>query len=264
MSKMSINNKPTFIIANWKMNPASINEANSLLKAIRKGVKKCDNVKIVICPPAVYLLKIKADSSFSLGIQNIFWEDKGAYTGEISAQMAKNLKVKYAIIGHSERRIYLKETDEMVNLKIQAALRNNLNPILCIGETLEEKQRDKTSEIIARQLELALKNIDKFQILNFKFQVAYEPIWAIGTGKTPSVDEIMSAGLLIKKVISKLYDRKTAERIPVLYGGSVNSRNASDFVNKAGIDGLLVGGASLNASEFVRIANLSRVLGIEN
>jgi triosephosphate isomerase len=253
---MNSNNKPTFIIANWKMNPVSFDEADSLIKTIKKGIKKSNNLKIIICPPAVYLSKIKINSDFELGVQNIFWEDCGAYTGEISAKMAKNLKADYTIIGHSERRLYLKETDEMVNLKIQSAIKNNLSPILCVGETLEEKQKDTASEVITRQIGKALKNISKFKIQNSKFKIAYEPIWAIGTGKTPSVDEIMSAGLLIKEVISKLYDRKTAERIPVLYGGSVNSRNASDFVNKAGIDGLLIGGASLNASEFIRIANL--------
>ena len=250
------NRKPIFIIANWKMNPVSFDEADSLVKTIKKGIKKSDNVKVVICPPAVYLSKIKTNASFDLGIQNIFWEDKGAYTGEISATIAKNLKVKYTIIGHSERRKYLNETNEMINLKIQSALKNNLNPILCIGETLKEKQQDKASEIIVSQLKLALDGVDKLQITNYKLQIAYEPIWAIGTGETPLVDEIMSAGLLIKKTVSNLYDRETAEKIPILYGGSVNSRNAFDFVDKTGMDGLLIGGASLNGSEFARIVNL--------
>ena len=253
---MSNFNKPKTIIANWKMNPAGFGEADSLIKTIKNGVKKSDNTKIIICPPAVYLSKIKPNLSFDLGIQNIFWEDKGAYTGEISAVIAKNLKVRYAIIGHSERRKYLNETDEMVNLKIQSAIKNNLNPILCVGETIEEKQKDKTSEVIINQLKLAFREISniKYSILNIS--IAYEPIWAIGTGQTPSLDEIMSANLLIRKIISNLYDRKTAEKISILYGGSVNSKNAFDFVDKTGMDGLLVGGASLNGSEFVRIVNL--------
>ena len=256
LKMLNCNNKQLFIIANWKMNPVSFGEADSLIKAIKKGIKKLDNVKIIICPPAVYLSKIKTNASFELGVQNIFWEDRGAYTGEISATIAKNLKVKYTIIGHSERRRYLNETDEMVNLKIKSALKNNLSPVLCVGETLKEKQQDRASEIITNQLMLALAGVDKSQITNYKLQIAYEPIWAIGTGKTPSVDEIMSAGLLIKKTISNLYGRETAEKIPILYGGSVNSKNAYDFVDKTGMDGLLIGGASLNASEFVRIVNL--------
>ncbi len=238
------------------MNPVSFGEADSLIKTIKKGIKKSGNAKIIICPPAVYLSKIKTNSSFDLGIQNIFWENKGAYTGEISATIAKNLKIKYTIIGHSERRKYLNETDEMVNLKIQAALRNSLNPILCIGETLKERQQDKTSEVIVSQLKLAFVGVDKSQVTNHKLQIAYEPIWAIGTDETPSADEIMSANLLIKKTISSLYDRETAEKIPILYGGSVNSKNAFDFVDKTGMDGLLIGGASLNGSEFVRIVGL--------
>ncbi len=239
------------------MNPPSFSEADGLVRTIKKGINnKSKNVKVIICPPAIYLSKIRTNSNFDLGIQNIFWEDEGAYTGEISPKMAKDLNVKYAIIGHSERRTYLKETDEMIGLKIQAAIKNDLVPILCIGETLKEREQDKTSEIITKQLELALKNIDKFQALSARLQIAYEPIWAIGTGKTPSVDEIMSARLLVKKVLSRLYDRKTAEETYILYGGSANSENAFDFIDKTGMDGLLIGGASLNASEFVRIVNL--------
>ena len=250
------NNKTKFIIANWKMNPASFVEAENILKTIKKGVEKSSNTKIIICPPSIYLSKIQTSPIFNLGIQNVFWEEKGAYTGEISSLMAKNMDVKYAIVGHSERRNYLKETDEMINLKIKSALKNNLKPILCIGETLEEKQQDKASDVIVSQLQSALKDVSKFQISNSKLLIVYEPVWAIGTGETPTSDEIMSAGLLIKKILVKLYDRKIAEGIPILYGGSVNSKNAFDFVDKAGMNGFLVGGASLNASEFVRIVNL--------
>ena len=254
------NSKPKIIVANWKMNPVSFVEADSLIKTIKKGIKASDNVKVIICPPVAYLSKIKTNSSFDLGIQNIFWEDQGAFTGEISSKMARSFGVDYVIIGHSERRKFLNETDEMVNLKIQSALRNNLNPILCIGETLEERQKDRASEIIIEQVEKALKNISKFKIqsrgLGTKFLIAYEPVWAIGSGIIPTTDEIMSAVLLIRKIISKLYDRPTAEKVSVLYGGSVNSKNALDLVDSTGMDGLLIGGASLNGSEFVRIVNL--------
>ncbi len=253
---MNSNNKPIFIIANWKMNPVDFAEAGNLIKEIKNGIKKSENVKVVICPPAVYLSKIKPNAKFELGIQNIFWENRGAYTGEISTKMAKNLGVSYAIIGHSERRRYLGETDEMINLKIKSAMGNSLNPVLCIGETLEEKKQDKTSEVIAMQLEKALNNISNFQFPISNLQIAYEPIWAIGTGITPTPDEIMSAALLIRKIIAKLYDRETAEKISVLYGGSADSQNAYDFVRKANTDGLLIGGMSLNAGEFARIVNL--------
>ena len=252
---MNDGNKSKYIIANWKMNPVSFSEADNLIRTIKKNIKKLKNTKIIICPPAVYLSKIKTNANFELGIQNIFWEDKGAYTGEISATMAKNLKVKYAIIGHSERRKYLLETDEAINLKIKAALRNKINSVLCVGETLKEKQQDKASEIVVNQIREALNNIP-LQIANNKLQIAYEPVWAIGTGEMPSLDEIMSANLLIKKTVANLYNRETAEKMLILYGGSVNSKNAFDFVDKTGMDGLLIGGASLNASEFVRIVKL--------
>lgn len=252
---MVINSKNSiFIIANWKMNPVSFIESENLLKTIKKGIKKNENVNIVICPPAIYLSKIKSNSSFKLGIQNIFWEDGGAYTGEISAKMAKEMKVNYTLIGHSERRKFMRETNEMINLKIMIALKNKLKPILCLGETLEEKKKELTSKVIANQIETALKDIKKSQVSNLI--IAYEPIWAIGTGQIPSADEIMSAALLIKKIISKLYNREIAEKVFILYGGSVNSKNAFNFVDKTGVHGLLIGGASLNGSEFVRIVNL--------
>ncbi len=246
--------KQKIIIANWKMNPVSLIEAENIIRTIKKGIKKSDNRKVIICPPSIYFLKIKTNSHFDLGIQNIAWEDKGAYTGEISALMAKNLDLKYALVGHSERRLYMKETDEMINLKIISALKNKLKVILCVGESLEEKNQDKTSEIIERQIGEALKNIMKSQISNL--MIAYEPIWAIGTGNIPTQDEVMSMSLFIKKIIANLYDRKSAEKLDILYGGSVNSQNALEFTDQTGMNGLLVGGASLNASEFVRIVNL--------
>ncbi|MCK5491268.1 MAG: triose-phosphate isomerase [Candidatus Pacebacteria bacterium] len=249
-----INKKQKIIIANWKMNPVDLVEAENLIKTVRRGIKKSDDRKVIICPPSIYLSKIKTNSHFDLGIQNIFWEDKGAYTGEVSVLMAKNLDVKYAIVGHSERRLYMKETNEMINAKIVSTLKNNLKVVLCIGESLAEKNKDRASEIIERQIREALKNIKKSQISNLI--IAYEPIWAIGTGQTPSQDEVMSMSLFLKKIITNLYDRKTAENLDILYGGSVNSQNALDFVDSTGMNGLLVGGASLNASEFVRIVNL--------
>ena len=164
------------------------------------------------------------------------------------------LDIKYTIVGHSERRLYFNENDEIVNAKIISALKNKLKIILCVGESLVEKKSDQTSKVIERQIQEALKNIKKTQISSL--MIAYEPIWAIGTGQIPSQDEVMSMSLFIKKIIANLFDRKTAEKLDILYGGSVNSQNALDFVDQTGMNGLLVGGASLNASEFVRIVNL--------
>ncbi len=249
-----IDKKQKIIIANWKMNPISFIEADNLISTIKKGLKKKEDMRIIICPPSIFISKIKKNKSFELGIQNIFWEDKGAYTGEISSKIAKNFGVDYAIIGHSERRKYFKETDEIVNVKMKSVLKNGLSPILCIGETLKEKNQDLASDVIITQLEKAFTDINKSKVLNII--VAYEPIWAIGSGIVPSTDEIMSAVLLIRKIISKLYDRPTAEKVSILYGGSVNSQNALDFVDKTRADGLLIGSVSLNGSEFVRIVNL--------
>lgn len=249
-------NKPKIIIANWKMNPASFDEADILINSIKKGLKDLNNIKIVICPPFIYIPRIKTNSSFEIGVQNIFWEDSGAYTGEISPRMARNIGANYAIIGHSERRNYLGENDRIVNLKIKAALNNNLKAILCVGETREERDAEKAKEVISNQIEKNLKDIPKSYFANNKIIIAYEPIWAIGTGETPLPDEIMSMDILIRKIIAKLYDRETADKLYVLYGGSVNSKNALDFVDKAKMNGLLIGGASLNAGEFLRIVGL--------
>ena len=243
------------IVANWKMNPLSNEEALRLFKVVKKELKDIESIEIVICPPFTQLPVINRQPpiSLKLGAQNCFWKDEGAYTGEISPRMLRNLGCSYIIIGHSERRKYFGETDEMINKKIRTALKNNLKPILCTGETLEEYKKDKTDKVLISQLQTALKDISKFQISNFKFQIAYEPVWAIGTGVTPNMDGIMSAKLLIRKILAKMYSRPIAEKVRILYGGSVSSKNANDFLKKAGMDGLLIGGASLKAMEFVRI-----------
>lgn len=253
---MSINNvKPKIIVANWKMNPVSFAEADNIIRTVKKGIKKADNIHVIVCPPFVYIPTINADFSFRIGVQNVFWEDSGAYTGEISAKMAKGMGVSYAIVGHSERRFHLGETDKIVNLKINSVLKSGLRPILCVGESQKERNEDRAGDIIAVEIEKGLEGVPGGYLVN-DLVIAYEPIWAIGTGNTPTSDDIMSMALLIRKVITRLYDRKIADNLPIIYGGSVNSGNALDFVDKAGMDGLLVGGASLDASEFVRIVNL--------
>ncbi len=238
------------IIANWKLNPSSLQDAKKLFGQIKRIVAQKSvrqKVEVVICPPFIYLPLLKG---VTLGAQNIFWEEKGAFTGEVSAIQLKDLKVQYVIIGHSERRKYFFETDEIINKKIKKALDAKLNIILCVGETAEEKDANKTQEVIERQITQALRGLSKLEIQNSKLVVAYEPVWAIGTGNNCSIDQTMSSVLLIKKTIVNLYNRQLADDVVILYGGSVTSKNSAQYILGSGVNGLLVGGASLNAEEF--------------
>jgi len=219
----------SLIVANWKMNPQTLAEAKRLFDSVKNGIKGIKNTEIVICPPFIYLSNIQnLKSNIQLGAQDVFWEEKGAFTGEVSAKMLKDLGVSYVIIGHSERRKYQKEKDEIVNKKIKTALENGLKPILCI---------EKIS-----QIKKAVQGISKEKIK--KIILAYEPIWAIGTGKACGIPEAKKVNSSIKRIF---------KRNILLYGGSVNSENARDFIAKAKFQGLLVGGASLNPKEFVKL-----------
>jgi triosephosphate isomerase len=246
------------IVANWKMNPQSLAEARKLFNSIKNWIKRHSNVlkniRIIICPPFVYLSNI-ASSNFqhqtpniSLGAQDLFWEERGAFTGEISPRMLKNLGVEYVILGHSERRKILGETDEMINKKLKAAIKAKLKPILCIGEKRREVGSRKYEEI-RNQLKKALKGIpNSFFQLPDSLIIAYEPVWAIGTGnpcKPEDAKEILS---FLKKFTRPLGHLTTF----ILYGGSVSSQNANDYI-EIGFDGLLVGGASLDSREFTKI-----------
>lgn len=225
------------IAANWKMNPASKKEAKEIFEAIKKGVKKT-SAEVVVCPPFVFLPELKG---LALGAQNMFYEDKGAFTGEISAGMLKDLGVEYVIVGHSERRKYFGETDETVNKKIKKALEVGLKVIFCIGETAAERDAGGKNEVLERQIKKGLDGINNLENIN----IAYEPVWAIGTGNNCSVEETKESLDFIRKFV------KPDSRI--LYGGSVKSENSGDYIKKAGANGLLVGGASLNAEEFIKI-----------
>lgn len=249
-----MNNKK-IIIANWKMNPETFNEARDLFNTIKREAKKTEVLDIVIAPPVILIpqLKVNIGDNIKIGAQNMHWEEKGAYTGEISPVMLKDAMVKYVIIGHSERRIYFKETDEMVNAKIISAFKNRLSPVLCIGESLIEKNEDKTQDVIKKQLTTDLAGIPESLIKINELIIAYEPVWAIGSGLIPTFDDILSMKLLIKKILAGIYNREVAEKIPVLYGGSVSVQNAGDILSKGHMDGLLVGGASVKAMEFVNI-----------
>jgi triosephosphate isomerase len=248
----------SIIVANWKMNPQDLNEAKKLFNSVKNWIKRnsdiLQNVRIIICPPFVYLSNIASSnfqhqtSNISLGAQDLFWEEKGAFTGEISPRMLKNLGVEYVIVGHSERRKILGETDEMINKKLKAAIRAKLKPILCIGETTEERKKGKTFKILKSQLIKALNHLAT-QSLGHLI-LAYEPVWAIGTGNPCKPEDAKEVLTFLKNFTQPLFHSATQPLI--LYGGSVNSKIAKDYI-KVGFDGLLVGGASLDPKEFIEI-----------
>jgi len=243
------------IVANWKMNPISQKAASQLFGSLKRGLKNVRKTEVVVCPPFVYLSGNRL-TSFKLGAQDCFWQDKGAFTGEISPQMLKDLGVSYVILGHSERRQIMGETDEMVNKKIREVLKLKLLPIVCVGETARERKRGETFQVLKREIREGLKKVPKSQMS--KVVMAYEPIWAIGTGNPCSTDDALTAILFIRKVISQIFGMAVAKKIRILYGGSVNSKNAGDYLGEDGIDGLLVGGASLNPKEFLKIVRIAR------
>lgn len=238
------------IVGNWKMN-TTVHEAAELVKEMRVRLDKIDHIDKVICPPFISLAKVKElikGSSIGLGAQNLYFEEKGAYTGEISPLMLADL-CEYVIIGHSERRRYFDETDDIVNKKVRAALKVELKPILCIGETLEEYESGKTEEVVARQLTASSERIYYLSGLT----IAYEPVWAIGTGKAATGDQANKTVGFIRQAISHQHGKGIAHDVRILYGGSVTADNIAEFVEQAEIDGALVGGASLNAAEFLSI-----------
>ena len=260
---MNFQEQKYLIVANWKMNPVDFTEAEILFKAIKKQTVKIENVEIVICPPFIWLPLLKKliilrrrhspmspSNRINLGAQNCFWKDKGAYTGEISPKMLKNIGCNFVILGHSERREFLSETNRIVNKKIQAALKNRLKPIVCIGEK-ERNANDFNFEEIKNQILESFKGIKKASIQDII--IAYEPVWAIGSRQIPAENDIMKAVILIRRLFTEMYNQKTAQKLKILYGGSVNSRNAGNFISSSGINGFLIGKASLNAGEFVRI-----------
>ena len=245
------------IAGNWKMN-TTVGEAVDLVKTMRKNLDKISNVDKVICPPFVSLATIRElikKSSIKLGAQNLYFAEKGAYTGEISPLMLADL-CEFVIIGHSERRQYFNETGELVNQKIAAALKVSLKPILCIGERLEENEAGKTEEVVAEQLNSSLAGIDDLNGL----LIAYEPVWAIGTGKAATGEQANETISFIRRNVARLYDDKIAREIRILYGGSVTSANAAEFMQQPEIDGALVGGASLKATEFLSIVTQTAVI----
>ena len=246
------------IAGNWKMNMLP-DETIKFIDEIAPLVKDTEN-EVILCVPYTdlfYALLTAQNTNIKIGAQNMHWEEKGAFTGEVSGKMLKAIGVKYVIIGHSERRQYFAETDESVNKKIKAAFENNLNPIVCLGETLEQREEGKTEEIITNQTRLALEGLTNEQVKNTI--IAYEPIWAIGTGKTATSEDANNSIKAIRKEIEKNYGKEVAEEVIIQYGGSVKSQNAKELFTTSDIDGGLVGGASLKVEEFSKIVNYNKI-----
>lgn len=242
------------IAGNWKMNKLP-NEAIKFIEDLIPLVKDSEN-EVILCVPYTdlfYSLLIAQNSNIKIGAQNMHWEESGAYTGEVSAEMLKSIGVEYVIIGHSERRQYFGETDETVNKKVKKAHKVGLKPIVCVGENLIQKEEGKTIEIITNQTKLALEGLSENQVQNTI--IAYEPIWAIGTGKTATPIDANNAIHEIRNEILNIYGQNTASRVIIQYGGSVKSNNAKELFSMPDINGGLVGGASLNAKEFSEIVN---------
>ena len=241
------------IAGNWKMNPAAFADAMQLVVDLKNLIKNpyCD---VVFCVPAPYLAPVAESlkgTGIDLGAQNMFYENSGAYTGETSARMIKDMGAKYVIIGHSERRAYFGETDEIVNKKVLKAIESGLIPIICVGETLEQRDQGITVDLVRMQTKIALNGVpgDKADIV-----IAYEPVWAIGTGRTATSDQAEEVCKAIRRVLSEIYCEGMANETRVQYGGSVNEKNAAELFSMPNIDGGLVGGASLK-KEFEKIVN---------
>lgn len=242
------------IAGNWKMNK-TIKESLDMIEEL-KSYDLDKNVEKVLCVPFLSLKDMKKaceGTDIKIGAQNMHWEESGAFTGEVSPIMLKELDIDYVIIGHSERRLYFNETDETVNKKVLKALEYNINPIMCVGETLEEKEAGNEKEVVKNQIVKGLKDVPSEEME--KIVVAYEPIWAIGTGKTASSDDANEMIGYIRQIIEEIYNNDVKEKVRIQYGGSVKPSNVSELMKKEEIDGALVGGASLNAQDFKDLVN---------
>lgn len=241
------------IAGNWKMN-IKPSETAELVKGVIEATKKFAGVDVVCCTPAIDIpaaVAAAADSNVEIGAENAHWEPKGAFTGEISTGMLVDAGVKYVIIGHSERRQYFGETDETVNKRARAVIAAGMTAIVCVGETLEERESGKLVEVIERQMNVGLKDVSAADCA--KLVIAYEPVWAIGTGKTATPDQAQEVHALIRATLAKLVGAETAETVRIQYGGSMKPSNAAELLAKKDIDGGLIGGAALKAADFAGI-----------
>ena len=245
------------IAGNWKMNMLP-NETIQFIEDLAPLVKDTEH-EVILCVPYTdlfYALLTAQNTNIKIGAQNMHFAESGAYTGEVSGKMLKSINVEYVIIGHSERRQYFNETDETVNKKVKAAFEYGLKPIVCVGETLEQREAGKVEEIITNQTKLALDGLTNEQVQNTI--IAYEPIWAIGTGKTATKEDANDAVKAIRKKIAEIYGQNVADGVIIQYGGSVKSSNAKELFSMSDIDGALVGGASLKADEFSKIVEFEK------
>ncbi len=244
-----------FVAGNWKMNTDSRSSVK-LAKGVADGSVELDSpgVDVAVCPPYVYLQAVASavsSSSVAVGAQDVYYEAKGAFTGEISASMLKDIGCTYALCGHSERRHVIGETDDLINKKVTAAIGGGLLPILCVGELQSEREAGQTEEVVTRHIKKGLAGLSDEKVL--AVTVAYEPVWAIGTGLTATPEQAQEVHEFIRGLLAEIYDRRLAEEIRILYGGSVKPDNAADLMGRADIDGVLVGGASLKVDDFVAI-----------
>lgn len=242
------------IAGNWKMNKTVV-EAIQLAEEIKDKYNKFD-VDVVLCPPYPDLYAVHQvikDTPVALGAQNVHWEDMGAFTGEVCAHMLKEVGCQFVIIGHSERRQYFHETDETVNKRVKKALSSGLTPIICVGEVLEERESGKTEQVVETQVRGALAGISKQEAANIV--IAYEPVWAIGTGKVATPEQAQQVHKMIRTLLAELYDAAFADSIRIQYGGSMKAENAKELLQQPDIDGGLIGGASLKADSFLGIVN---------
>lgn len=240
------------IAGNWKMYKTK-DDALAFIYAVNVEVPDKDVVESVICAPAIFLKDLvkREGENLRIGAQNMHYAEEGAYTGEISAAMLKSYGVDYVIVGHSERRAYFNETDETVNLKLISAVNVDITPIVCVGESLEIREAETTNQVVKKQIEKAYLNVSAQDAL--KTVVAYEPIWAIGTGVTATPEQANETIIAIRSVIKKLYNEEVSEQIRILYGGSVNTKNVDSLLSMSDIDGALVGGASLDPNSFLTL-----------
>jgi triosephosphate isomerase len=248
-----------FMAGNWKMNK-TVGEALNLVKELKASLSGVKAVEVAVAPPFTALYAIQKElegSPIHLAAQNLYWEEKGAFTGEISPLMLKEIGCHYVILGHSERRQFFGETDETVNRRIKAALVQGLKVIFCIGETLKEREEGKTFSVIEKQVEGGLKGFSDQKMKNMV--VAYEPVWAIGTGKTATPEQAEEVHRFIRGKLEKLYSREFAEEVRIQYGGSVTPENIRGLMNQPNIDGALVGGASLKADSFSKIVRFKEL-----
>lgn len=252
--------RPKIIAGNWKLHN-TLNEAVQLVNGIVNKTRCIEHTEIVVCPTYVSLFLVAErlrGSRIGLGAQNLFWQDAGAYTGEVSGPLLRDVGCTYVIIGHSERRQYFFETDESVNRRVQAALRSQLKPIVCVGELLAEREEGKTFDVILKQLRGAFHGLTADQVRDCV--VAYEPVWAIGTGKNATPEQAQEVHRFIREQIREHFSAEVADRIRIQYGGSVKPENAMGLLSQSDIDGALVGGASLKAESFVEIVKAAEAL----